>query len=288
MIVPTSVVARDAVARLGIDGDRIAVIPEAAADAMTPRDEEEVAAARRRYGLPPEYLVWVGGLERPDPRKRVADMANTRRELPLVLVGRAGHWARQLPDVTLTGHVPDDDLAAIYSGARALVFPSDDEGFGLPPVEALACGTPVVACDVPALREVLDGRATFVEMGDFEGLLPPARRRPAPGAGAADVDVGGRRARDVEGLRGGRGYEARRGRQGTLLRQLRLHQASESAPAVAPAGPAPPLSPLLAVPRATPWDRHLPPLRRDRPLPPRSHPVRAIGLVLPPARPAPP
>ena len=51
--------------------------------------------------------------------------------------------------MTLTGHVPDDDLAAIYTGAHALVFPSDDEGFGLPTVEALACGTPVVACDVP-------------------------------------------------------------------------------------------------------------------------------------------
>jgi glycosyltransferase involved in cell wall biosynthesis len=182
VIVPTSVVARDAVARLGIDGDRIAVIPEAPADAMTPRDEEEIAAARRRYKLPPEYLVWVGGLEHPDPRKRVADMAGARRELPLVLVGRNGHWARQLPDVTLTGHVPDDDLAAIYSGARALVFPSDDEGFGLPPIEALACGTPVVACDVPALREVLDSRATFVEMGDFEGLMRAgvAATRPAP------------------------------------------------------------------------------------------------------------
>ena len=182
VIVPTSAVARDAVARLGIDGDRIAVIAEAPATAMTPRGEEEVDAARRRYGLPPEYLVWVGGLEHPDPRKRVADMAAAPRELPLVLVGRTGHWARQLPDVTLTGHVPDDDLAAIYSGARALVFPSDDEGFGLPPVEALACGTPVVACDVPAVREVLDGRATFVEMGDLDGLLAAgaAATGPAP------------------------------------------------------------------------------------------------------------
>ena len=79
--------------------------------------------------------------------------------MPLVLVGPSARWATELPDVTLTGRVTDDELAAIYTGAHALVFPSDDEGFGLPPVEALACGTPVVACDVPALREVLDGRA---------------------------------------------------------------------------------------------------------------------------------
>jgi glycosyltransferase involved in cell wall biosynthesis len=84
--------------------------------------------------------------------------------------------------VTLTGHVSDDDLAALYTGARALVFPSDDEGFGLPAVEALACGTPVVACDVPALREVLADRATFVALHDVAGLLAAAERaqRPAP------------------------------------------------------------------------------------------------------------
>ena len=65
--------------------------------------------------------------------------------MPLVLVGPTGPWAHELPDVHLTGRVTDDELAAIYSGAHALVFPSDDEGFGLPPVEALACGTPVAA-----------------------------------------------------------------------------------------------------------------------------------------------
>jgi len=121
-------------------------------------------------------------MEHPDPRKRVAELAGAPRELPLVLVGPVRQWARELDDVTLTGLVPDDDLAAIYSGARALVFPSDDEGFGLPTVEALACGTPVVACDVPALREVLGDRATFVRPDDLEGLLVQAvaAQRPAP------------------------------------------------------------------------------------------------------------
>jgi glycosyltransferase involved in cell wall biosynthesis len=78
--------------------------------------------------------------------------------------------------------VSDDELAALYSGARALVLSSDDEGFGLPPVEALACGTPVVACDVPAVREVLGDRATFVGCHDFAGLLATAATvcRPAP------------------------------------------------------------------------------------------------------------
>jgi glycosyltransferase involved in cell wall biosynthesis len=99
-----------------------------------------------------------------------------------VLVGQTGRWARELPDVTLTGAVTDDELAAIYTGAHALVFPSDDEGFGLPPVEALACGTPVAACDVPALREVLDGRVALSSIDDLDQLVASAEalRRPAP------------------------------------------------------------------------------------------------------------
>lgn len=182
LIVPTAAVADDATELLGVPRDRIDVIPEAPAAAFTPRSEAEVATVRERYTLPERYLVWVGGLRHPDPRKRVAALAAAPRELPLVLVGAYGQWVAELEDVTLTGAVSDDELAAIYSGAHAFVFPSDDEGFGLPAVEALACGTPVVACDVPALREVLDGRATFVPSADLAALLAAAAdaTRPAP------------------------------------------------------------------------------------------------------------
>jgi glycosyltransferase involved in cell wall biosynthesis len=182
VIVPTKAVADDVVARLDLDPTRVVVIPEAPAPTMYTRSAEEVAAARDRYCLPPDYLLWVGGLQHPDPRKRVAALAGAPRELPLVMVGPTRPWAHELPDVTLTGQVSDEDLAAIYSGAHALVMASDDEGFGLPTVEALACGTPVVACDLPALREVLDDRATFVDTDDISALLSAAvaARRPAP------------------------------------------------------------------------------------------------------------
>jgi glycosyltransferase involved in cell wall biosynthesis len=182
LIVPTAVVAREATEHLGIDRERIVVIHEAPAPGLRRRGSDEIAAVRAQYGLPEEYLLWVGGLQTPDPRKRVAALARTPRALPLVLVGATKPWAHELPDVTLTGRVSDDSLAAIYSGARALVFPSDDEGFGLPTVEALACGTPVVATDIPVLREVLGDRATFVDAGDLEGLLAAgvAATRPAP------------------------------------------------------------------------------------------------------------
>jgi glycosyltransferase involved in cell wall biosynthesis len=182
VIVPTHAVAEDAVNVLQIPGDRIAVIAEAPAPTFGPRPADEVTAVRKRFGLPERYLLWVGGLRTPDPRKRVAALARAKRTMPLVLVGPTGSWAHELSDVTLTGAVTDDELASIYTGAHALVFPSDDEGFGLPPIEALACGTPVVACDVPPLREVLDGRATLTDVDDLDGLVAAAEasRRPAP------------------------------------------------------------------------------------------------------------
>jgi alpha-1,3-rhamnosyl/mannosyltransferase len=183
VIVPTAAVADDLVATLGVAPERVVVIKEAPAGAFAPRPSAEVDAARERYGLPESYLLWVGGMRTPDPRKRVAELARAARTMPLVLVGPTSRWARELPQVTLTGQVSDDELAAIYTGAHALVFPSDEEGFGLPPVEALACGTPVVASDVPALREVLHGRAVLADVADLDGLLAAAEaiRRPAPG-----------------------------------------------------------------------------------------------------------
>jgi alpha-1,3-rhamnosyl/mannosyltransferase len=148
VIVPTRTVADEVVEHLGLAPETLAVIAEAPAPALHERGPEEIAAVRERYGLPEDYLLWVGGLQTPDPRKRVAALAKTPRELPLVLVGATKPWAHELPDVTLTGRVPDDDLAT----------------------------------DLPVLREVLGDRATFVEAGDLEGLLAAgaAARRPAP------------------------------------------------------------------------------------------------------------
>jgi glycosyltransferase involved in cell wall biosynthesis len=182
VIAPTQALARDAVERLGLERERVIVIGEAAAEAMYPRPAHEIAAARARFALPDDYLVWVGSLQHPDPGKHVAELAATPHELPLVLVGPTRPWAHELPDVILTGQVSDEDLAAICSGARALVVASEDEGFGLPAVEALACGTPVVACEVAALREVLGNRATFVQAGDLTALIAAAQTacRPAP------------------------------------------------------------------------------------------------------------
>ena len=182
VIVPTATVATDAAEQLGIERERIVVIPHAADCTMRPRPQDEVAAVRARRRLPESYLVWVGSLQHPDPGKHLAELAATPRELPLVLVGPTRPWAHELPNVILTGQVSDDELAAIYSGARALVLSCENEGFGLPAVEALACGTPVAACRAPALIEVLGERASFVEAGDMAALLRAGEEasRPAP------------------------------------------------------------------------------------------------------------
>jgi glycosyltransferase involved in cell wall biosynthesis len=182
VIVPTEAVAEDAVGHLRLSRKQVVVIPEAATATMYPRSAEEVAEVRARFQLPERFLVWVGGLRHPDPGKQIVKLAGTPRELPLVLVGATRPWARELPDVILTGQVSDPQLAAIYSGAHALVCASMNEGFGLPAVEALACGTPVAACDTPAMREVLGERATFVAPGEMEALIAAAQgaQRPAP------------------------------------------------------------------------------------------------------------
>jgi len=223
VIVPTEVVANDAYSRLGLERERVVVIPEAPDETMYPRPPEEVAAARKRFGLPEDYLVWVGPLQHPDPGNHVAKLAGTPRELPLVLVGPTRPWAHELPDVTLTGDVSDRHLAAIYSGARALVLPSEDEGFGLPAVEALACGTPVVACDGPALREVLDGRATFVEPGDLESLIVAAEaaQRPAPPPPSWTWEDAARATWQVYQQAVARASEGHAASRGPRLRQLR-------------------------------------------------------------------
>jgi glycosyltransferase involved in cell wall biosynthesis len=182
LIAPTRVVADDLMHALHVPSKRIHVIPEAADPVFHPRAQPQLDAVRVRYGLPEQYLLWVGGLKSPDPHKRILQLTRARRSLPLVLVGPSGPWAQKLPGVILTGQVPDEDLAAIYTGAHALVFPSSDEGFGLTPIEALACGTPVVACDVPAVREALGGRAELLPADDLDALMlaAEAASRPAP------------------------------------------------------------------------------------------------------------
>jgi glycosyltransferase involved in cell wall biosynthesis len=130
------------------------------------------AALRTGLGLPPAYVLFVGTLE---PRKDLRTLLAAHRRVPdappLVLVGPPG-WGEQVDvsGVVTPGFVDDDALRRVVAGASALVLPSRDEGFGLTVLEALAAGTPVVASDLPVLREVGGTAVTYAPVGDAEGF----------------------------------------------------------------------------------------------------------------------
>jgi glycosyltransferase involved in cell wall biosynthesis len=171
---PTTAVARQVVDRLGVRDDRIVVTPLGVDPAWfvaapLPAD------ARRRLRLPSQYLLFVGTAQ---PRKGLDVLLDAHAAAPnapaLVLAGAAG-WGSEAPTgdpkrVLRTGYLPEVDLRRVVAGAAALVLPSRDEGFGLPVLEALACGIPVITSNAPALVEVAGGHAEHVPVGDVDAL----------------------------------------------------------------------------------------------------------------------
>ena len=130
------------------------------------------AELRASLGLPTSYVVFVGNLEpRKDLRTLLAAHALVADAPPLVLVGPPG-WGEQV-DVSgcvTPGYLEDDRLRSVVAGASVLVLPSRDEGFGLPVLEALAAGVPVVASDLPVLREVGGDAVSYAPVGDVEAF----------------------------------------------------------------------------------------------------------------------
>jgi len=151
---------------------------------LRPVPPSEVAQVLQRLGLPPAYLLHVGSLE---PRKNLLMLLKAysslapgvRERCPLVLVGPWGWRFEELAafyeseakhrNVIHLGYVADAELAAVYAGARALVFPTWYEGFGLPAVEILACGGAVIGSSTPAVAEALGGCGTLVDPADENG-----------------------------------------------------------------------------------------------------------------------
>jgi glycosyltransferase involved in cell wall biosynthesis len=148
-----------------------------------PNEAEEV---RRRFGVSRDFLLAVGSLQ---PRKNLvrlirayARLRSERQDFrpQLVIVGRKLWLASEIfdevkrhpwaDDVILTGYVADEDLPALYRAARAFVYPSLFEGFGLPPLEAMACGTPVVTSDVSSLPEITGDAALLIDPNDERAL----------------------------------------------------------------------------------------------------------------------
>ncbi len=170
----------------GVAADRIDVIPLGVdpdfGAGVTP---ERVEAVRRRYGLDRPYILYLGGFDR---RKQVDRLVRVFGRVPepwvLAVAGRLPRPGRVVPDIRLAvrqagiegrvrllGPVPDEDRPALYAGADLFVYPSVYEGFGLPPLEAMACGTPVVCSNRTSLPEVVGEAALPVDPEDDESLL---------------------------------------------------------------------------------------------------------------------
>jgi glycosyltransferase involved in cell wall biosynthesis len=173
--------ARDLTQHLGVDPERVDVTP--LGTDLRPASEQAVAALRRRLGLRGPYLLGLGTLE---PRKDVPTLirafARLAGELPhrLVLAGMAGWGAGEVAGavaasgvsdrILLAGYVPEADKPALFTGADVFVYPSRYEGFGLPVLEAMACGTPVVTTTGGSLPEVAGDAALLIEPGDVDTL----------------------------------------------------------------------------------------------------------------------
>jgi glycosyltransferase involved in cell wall biosynthesis len=156
---------------LGLDADRATVIPEGVGERFTP--DADPRPARQRYGLDRPYVLVVGTLS---DRKNLhalepAADALREREIDLVLAGsERGYLRGSAPGIRRLGYVPDALLPGLYAGAAAVVMPSRYEGFGLPCLEAMACGTPVVTTDAGALPETCGDAALIVKLDDADEL----------------------------------------------------------------------------------------------------------------------
>lgn len=204
IIVPSTAVAADCLRYLGYPPERLRVVAEAPRAGLCPATDAEVGAFRLRHGLRGPYFACLGTAE---PGKRAIDairampaLRDLQPGLVLALAGNAGALSAALmrevdrlglqDSVRFLGYLPDGDLAPFLTGATALVFPSLYEGFGLPPLEALACGAPVITTNAPAMNAVLTAGALFVPPRDppaiaraAGSLLDPGRRENLAAAG---------------------------------------------------------------------------------------------------------
>lgn len=225
--------ARGAIdARLGVSRDRLTIVPEAPDPVFRPASAQAIAAARASVGLGrgERYLLYAGGISPHKnletliaaharlavPRPRLIAVGDLERE---VFVSAAAAVRAQIAtlglesDVRLPGFVSDDTLVGLYSGATVVVIPSLAEGFGLPAVEAAACGAPVLLSDIAAHRETLGSGAVFFPPQSAERLAEEIGRLLTDETARQEV------ARRCQAAVAGLSWHASADVLGTLLRQ---------------------------------------------------------------------
>jgi glycosyltransferase involved in cell wall biosynthesis len=186
IITPSEGIRREVCEHFELAAEKVFAIPEAARACFRPLEFGATAKVRARLGVSEDFLLAVGTLE---PRKNLAVLVSAFEEMvsvrplsqtQLVIAGGRG-WLtgplftaiEQSPvrdRIVLTDYLHDDDLQSLYSSCRAFVYPSVYEGFGLPPLEAMACGAPVIASRIPALVETTGDAALLFDPADVGEL----------------------------------------------------------------------------------------------------------------------
>lgn len=184
---------RDVMELCHVPPERVVTVPYGVSEAFTPAEQSEAAEFRRRKGLPEQFILFLGTLE---PRKNIGRLIEAYAALrtrggasatpKLVIAGGKGwHYESLFAQVAnlglseaviFPGYVPGDELAWWYRSASIFVFPSLFEGFGLPVLEALACGTPTITSNVSSLPEVAGDAALLVDPHDTEALVDAMMR----------------------------------------------------------------------------------------------------------------
>lgn len=185
IITPAESVKREVCQRLSVKAGKVTAIPLASRAAFRPIPLAQTAPIRKRLGVEDDFLLFVGTLE---PRKNLVTLLKAFEQIladssfrpQLVIAGGEGWLMDELlafmkkvaiaDRLCLTGYLKDDELCALYSSCKAFIYPSVYEGFGLPPLEAMTCGAPVIAGRIPALQETLGSAALMVEPMDVEAL----------------------------------------------------------------------------------------------------------------------
>lgn len=198
----------DLVRHYGVAPEKIRVIPHGIDGGFHPLREDVVAREVSRLGFTQPYILFVGTIQ---PRKNVARLiaafdilAESNPELELVLAGKRGWLAdridaairssRHQDRIRITGHVPDTSLPALYNGAQAVVLPSLYEGFGLPALEAMASGTPVVVSNRGALPGIAGDAALIVDPLSPQAIAAGLAAAIDPATRARRIEVGIRHA----------------------------------------------------------------------------------------------
>jgi len=190
MVAVSESTRRDSIRILGVPPEKIVAIPLGVGENFREiSDEKQLEEIRRKYGLPEKFILYVGLVE---PRKNLPLLLEAYCDLQkqgiphtLVIVGRYG-WdseevLKQVQELKLdqwvhfTGYVDHSELPAIYNLASLMVYPSLYEGFGLPVLEAMACGTPLVTTEVSSMPELVGEAGLLFPVGDKEALVEAMR-----------------------------------------------------------------------------------------------------------------